>query len=178
MRACSRHTRGAALGATAQRRRHGGQRGGERPTGDVGAPVLLALWVGTRPLAATGGDCPGTEVAHKRAQGVGGTPRRASAVQARRCQDATSRLSIKFKVREGKDNGSLLAFIIPNISPKHSISVSHKVRGRTGALPSPPAGSVRGHAGTGAWGRLTIKHVRQPVQAALHASGRLSAATT
>jgi hypothetical protein len=42
-----------------------------------------------------------------------------------RCQDATSRLSIKFKVREGT-SGVLQAFIIPSITPKACVSVSHK----------------------------------------------------
>mmetsp|Transcript_18765 Transcript_18765/g.40356 ORF Transcript_18765/g.40356 Transcript_18765/m.40356 type:complete len:735 (+) Transcript_18765:308-2512(+) len=44
-----------------------------------------------------------------------------------RCQDATSRITVKFKVREGK-SGSLQAFIIPNISPKTCVSVSHRIR--------------------------------------------------
>lgn len=44
-----------------------------------------------------------------------------------RCQDSTSRLSIKFKVREGVQ-GALQAFVIPNITPKSCVVVSHKVR--------------------------------------------------
>ncbi|GAX76228.1 hypothetical protein CEUSTIGMA_g3672.t1 [Chlamydomonas eustigma] len=44
-----------------------------------------------------------------------------------RCQDSTSRLSVKFKVREGT-GGILQAFVIPNISPKTCVSVSHKIR--------------------------------------------------
>jgi len=44
-----------------------------------------------------------------------------------RCQDSTSRLSIKFKVREGAQ-GVLQAFIIPNISPKTCVSVTHKIK--------------------------------------------------
>ncbi|KAG1679963.1 hypothetical protein FOA52_007027 [Chlamydomonas sp. UWO 241] len=45
-----------------------------------------------------------------------------------RCQDATSRISVKFKVREGKP-GTLTAFIIPNVSPKTAVSVTHRIKG-------------------------------------------------
>lgn len=44
-----------------------------------------------------------------------------------RCQDATSRISVKFNVREGQ-SGILQAFIIPNVTPKTCVSVSHKIR--------------------------------------------------
>ncbi|KAF5828117.1 hypothetical protein DUNSADRAFT_18178, partial [Dunaliella salina] len=42
-----------------------------------------------------------------------------------RCQESTSRLSIKFKLREGV-SGTLQAFVIPNISPKVCMGVSHR----------------------------------------------------
>ena len=43
-----------------------------------------------------------------------------------RCQDSTSRLSIKFRLREGT-GGILQAFIIPTVSPKSCMSLSHRV---------------------------------------------------
>ncbi|GFH06075.1 uncharacterized protein HaLaN_00644, partial [Haematococcus lacustris] len=43
-----------------------------------------------------------------------------------RCQDATSRLHVKFKVQEGT-SGVLQAFVIPSITPKTCVAVSHKV---------------------------------------------------
>lgn len=44
-----------------------------------------------------------------------------------RCQDATSRISVKFKVREGL-SGSLQAFVLPNVTPKTCVSVSHRIK--------------------------------------------------
>ncbi|MEW5302522.1 MAG: hypothetical protein WDW36_005300 [Sanguina aurantia] len=44
-----------------------------------------------------------------------------------RCQDSTCRLSIKFKVREGRSS-VLQAFIIPQIAPKTCVSVRHQIK--------------------------------------------------
>ncbi|KAL6757581.1 bardet-biedl syndrome 7 protein [Haematococcus lacustris] len=44
-----------------------------------------------------------------------------------RCQDATSRLHVKFKVQEGT-SGVLQAFVIPSITPKTCVAVSHKIK--------------------------------------------------
>ena len=45
----------------------------------------------------------------------------------RRCQDSTSRLAVKFKVREGRA-AALSAFVIPAITPKVCVSVKHGIR--------------------------------------------------
>lgn len=45
-----------------------------------------------------------------------------------RCQDATSRLAVKFKVREGSKPATLTAFVIPQITPKSCVSMRHTIK--------------------------------------------------